>query len=147
MKPNKFEKIIGTGLFTGYSPFASGTVGSLIALVFLPLGTKVLVALAVLLFLYGIYIGSKFEIEFGKDPGIFTLDEFVGTWVAFIAIPLNLYSIIFIFSLWRFFDIVKPFPVKNAEKLSGGLGIMADDVLAAIYANVIGRVIIFFITK
>ncbi len=147
MKPNKFEKLIGSGLLTGYSPFASGTVGSLLALAFLPLGREALAALILVFFFYGIYIGGKFEVEYGKDPGQFTLDEFVGTWIAFFAIPLNLYSIIFIFIVWRFFDILKPFPVRNAEKLKGGLGIMADDVIAALYANIIGQITIYLIIK
>ncbi len=147
MKPNKFEKLIGSGLLTGYAPVASGTVGSFAALAFLPLGRVAVTALILLFFFYGIYIGNKFEVEYGKDPSQFTLDEFVGTWIAFFAIPLNLYSIIFIFIVWRFFDILKPFPVRNAEKLKGGLGIMADDVIAALYANIIGQITIYLIIK
>ncbi len=145
MKPNKFEIFLGTGFYSGYSPVASGTAGSLVALLFLPLGTGFLAAASVIAFFAGIKIGDKFERAYGKDPGIFVLDEFVGTWLAFLFTDINLYSIIFIFFIWRFFDILKPFPVRNAEKLKGGTGIMLDDVIAGIYANVLWHVIIFFI--
>ena len=147
MKPNKIEIFLGTGFYSGYSPFASGTAGSFVALLFLPLGNSFLVLASLLFFFWGIKIGDKFEARFGKDPGIFVLDEFVGTWLAFLFIDINLYSIIFIFFIWRFFDILKPFPVRNAEKLKGGLGIMLDDVIAGIYANVTWRLIIFLFIK
>ena len=145
LKPNKFEIFLGTGFYSGYSPIASGTTGSLVALLFLPLGNIFLAAASVLFFIVGIKIGDKFEAQFGKDPGIFVLDEFVGTWIAFLFIDLNLYSIIFIFLFWRFFDILKPFPVRNAEKLNGGLGIMLDDAIAGIYANLVWQIIVLLI--
>lgn len=147
MKPNRFEKLIGSGLLSGYSPYASGTVASIVALAFLPFGNTILALLIVLLFGYGIFIGTKFEVEYGHDPSEFTLDEFVGTWIAFFAIPLNLYSIIFIFIVWRLFDILKPFPIRNAEKLKGGLGIMLDDVIGGIFTNILANIALYFITK
>ena len=147
MKPNKFEKLIGSALLSGYFPFASGTAASVVALAFLPLGNTIVALLIVLFFVYGIYIGTKFEAEYGHDPSQFTLDEFVGTWIAFFAIPLNLYSIIFIFIVWRFFDILKPFPIRNAEKLKGGLGIMSDDVIGGIFTNIVANIALFLITK
>ncbi len=147
MKPNKFEIFLGTGFYSGYSPFASGTAGSLVALLFIPFGTEALLVLSVVFFFVGIKLGDKFENEYGKDPGIFVLDEFVGTWVAFLFADINLYSIIFIFFVWRFFDILKPFPVRNAEKLKGGLGIMLDDVIAGIYANIVWQITVVFFIK
>ncbi len=143
MKPNKLEIFLGTGFYSGYSPFASGTAGSFVALLFLPLGNIFLAFAAIVFFILGTFIGNKFEAAYGKDPGIFVLDEFVGTWLAFLFVELNFYSIIFIFFIWRFFDILKPFPVRNAEKLSGGLGIMLDDVIAGVYANLIWHLGVF----
>ncbi len=147
MKPSKLEIFVGTGFFSGYSPIASGTAGSLVALLFLPLGNYFLLIASVLIFIYGIKLGNKFENTYGKDPGIFVLDEFLGTWVAFLFFRLNPYSIFFIFFIWRFFDILKPFPVRNAEKLNGGLGIMLDDLLAGVYANLTWRIILLIINK
>ena len=60
------------------------------------------------------------------------IDEWVGQWITFTFIPVNLYNFVIGLALFRFFDIIKPFPVKSAEKLSGGWGVMMDDVIAGI---------------
>ena len=142
MKPiNLFEKIIGSGFFTGFIPIASGTFGSLVAiLIYLIPGFEnyyVIIPSTLILFLYGVYISSKFETQYGKDPSECTVDEIVGTWISLILLPKELLVILSAFVLWRLLDIVKPFPARDSEKISGGLGIMLDDVISGIYTLII----------
>lgn len=149
MKPiNLFEKIIGSGFFTGFIPIASGTFGSLIGLlIFLIPGFEnlyVIIPSTIVLFLYGVYISGKFEKQYGKDPSQCTVDEVVGTWISLILLPKNFLVILSAFLLWRLLDIVKPFPARNSEKISGGLGIMLDDVISGIYTLIIIHLTVYF---
>ena len=145
MKINIIEKALGSGLFTGYIPFASGTFGSLAALfIYLIPGFEnkyLLLPFIVLFSAAGIFIGNKFEAVYGNDPKECTIDEFVGTWISLILIPKNIYLMIGVFLIWRFFDIVKIYPANAAEKIKGGLGIMLDDIIAGIYAMIAGYVL------
>ena len=146
MKINFLERIIGSGLFSGYIPFAPGTFGSIVALsIYLIPGMENPTILLVLISLFsviGIPIGTKFEALYGKDPKQCTIDEMVGMWITLLFIPKKIWFIILAFIIWRVLDIVKPFPANIAEKLEGGLGIMLDDIIAAIYALVISHIII-----
>ena len=151
MKFNFFEKLIGSGFFTGYSPVASGTVGSIAALlIYLIPGFEQLFIIipAIIIFLvYGIYLGDKFEAEYGKDPAQCTIDEIVGTWISLIALPKTTWIIVAAFLLWRILDIIKPAPARNLEKLKGGLGIMSDDVVSGIYTLIIMHLIVYLLGK
>ena len=151
MKINFFEKLIGSGFLTGYSPVASGTVGSIAALlIYLIPGFEQLFIIipAIILFLvYGIYLGDKFEAEYGKDPAQCTIDEIVGTWISLIALPKTTWIIVAAFLLWRILDIIKPAPARNLEKLKGGLGIMIDDVVSGIYTLIIMHLIVYLLGK
>jgi len=144
---NLFEKIIGSGLFTGYIPVASGTFGSIIAIViyFIPGFEKlhILLPSIVILFMYGVYISSKFEKVYGKDPSQCTVDEVVGTWISLIAIPKSILLTLTSFFIWRALDIIKPFPARSSEKVPGGWGIMIDDVISGIYSVVLVHLIIY----
>lgn len=146
MKINFLERIIGSGLFSGYIPFAPGTFGSIVALsIYLIPGMENPTILLVLISFFsviGIPIGTKFEALYGKDPKQCTIDEMVGMWITLLFIPKKIWFIILAFIIWRVLDIVKPFPANIAEKLEGGLGIMLDDIIAAIYALVISHIII-----
>lgn len=149
MKPiNLFEKIIGSGFFTGFIPIASGTFGSLIGLfIFLIPGFEnlyVIIPSTIILFLYGVYISDKFEKQYGKDPSQCTVDEVVGTWISLILLPKKFLVILSAFLLWRLLDIVKPFPARDSEKISGGLGIMLDDVISGIYTLIIIHLTVYF---
>ena len=130
--------------FLGYAPIASGTIGSVPAVgaAFLLRNTQAgLLVLAVLLFVLGTAASSRTEELLGrKDPGEVTIDEFVGMLVAYLWLPMTWTSVIVVFLLFRVFDIIKPFPARRAERIKGGLGIMADDVIAAIYANLAFRI-------
>lgn len=147
MKINSFEKFIGSGFFTGYFPVASGTVGSLAAIViYLIPGFEqlfVIIPATLVIIFYGIYIGTKFEAEYGKDPAQCTIDEVAGTWISLIALPKTFGIIIAAFFLWRILDIIKPPPARNLERLKGGLGIMIDDVISGIYTLIIMHLVVY----
>jgi phosphatidylglycerophosphatase A len=148
----------------GYLPLAPGTWGSLLAvgfyflmrvLVYSPLTTDVdrmptyrtfvfveLVTIAVVT-IAGIWAGSRVERGSGvKDPGKVVIDEVAGQLIALLPVPLTVghpWPLWFIpaFLFFRFFDIVKPYPARKLESLHGGLGIMADDLIAGIYAAIV----------
>lgn len=146
MKINILERILGSGFFSGYIPFAPGTFGSLVALsIYLVPGMENPTILLVLISVFsvvGIPIGTKFEALYGKDPKQCTIDEMVGMWITLLFIPKKIWFIILAFIIWRILDIVKPFPANIAEKLDGGLGIMLDDIIAGIYALAISHIVI-----
>lgn len=149
MKLNPAEKFLGSGFYTGYSPFAPGTAASAAALlIYLIPGFEklyILIPAIFLAFISGIYLGGRFEEFYGKkDPSQCTIDEVAGMWISLILVPRQPLYIILSFVLWRFFDIIKPFPVRNAEGLPGGVGIMLDDVIAAVYSLIAVHLIILF---
>jgi phosphatidylglycerophosphatase A len=133
-------KNVATLGFIGYMPAAPGTWGSLTAVLFIALlGLSPRTEL--LLIAAGIVIGSivahTAESVIGEvDSGHIIIDEFIGMMVSVVYLPHTFGYLISAFLLFRFFDILKPFPIKYAESsLRGGVGIMADDVLAGIMAN------------
>jgi len=149
LKINFFEKFIGSGFYTGYFPIASGTVGSAAAiLIYLIPGFEnfyIIIPAAILMAVYGIYIGTKFEKKYGKDPAQCTIDEVVGTWISLIALPKTFWVILVSFLLWRILDIIKPPPARNLERLNGGLGIMIDDVVSGIYTLLIMHLVVYLL--
>lgn len=145
---NWFEKIIGSGLYTGYIPFASGTFGSLVALliyIIIPRTEdyRALLFLIILFTITGTIVSNKFEKKYGKDPAECTIDEWVGTWMALINLPKEILWISVAFLIWRFLDIIKPFPARQSEKLKGGFGIMADDIISGFYTFLIMQIILY----
>jgi len=146
MKLNFVEKLIGSGFYSGFIPFAPGTFGSLVALLFYLIpgfeNPTVLLFVISLFTVIGVSIGNKFESVYGKDPKQCTIDEMVGMWISLIFIPKKIWFIAFAFVVWRVLDIIKPFPANISEKLNGGIGIMLDDIIAAFYTLVIIHIII-----
>jgi len=142
---SKFEKLIGSGFGTGFIKKASGTFGSLVALALYLIPGFENPALLVLFIsasiVFGIPIATKFEKIYGKDPKEFTLDEFTGMWITLLFLPKSLWLIIPAFFIWRALDIFKPFPARRLEKLKGGLGIFADDIMAGFYAFLIMQIL------
>jgi phosphatidylglycerophosphatase A len=147
MKINFIEKLLGSGFYTGYIPLTSGTFGSLAALIiyWIPGFEKPIVIIPAIIFftVYGIYIGNKFDIIYGKDPSEYTLDEIIGQWIALLFLPKTILVSFIAFVSWRIFDIVKPFPAGKLEELNGGLGIIADDVVASVYSLIFVHIILF----
>ena len=142
--------LLSLGFGSGLSPKAPGTCGTLVAVpLYLILAQLDLIPyLAVIAagFILGIYLCEYTSKALGvhDHPGI-VWDEFIGFWLTMVAVPLAWQWILLGFVLFRFFDIVKPWPVKIADrKLKGGLGIMIDDVLAGIYALICMQLILNF---
>ncbi len=131
------EKLLGSGFYTGYVPFASGTFGSLAGLIIYWIpgfeNPFIIIPAIVLFSLYGIFIGSKFEQVYGHDPSECTIDEVVGMWISLLFVPKVWWISIIVFLLWRIADIIKPFPARKLESLQGGLGIMIDDIVSALH--------------
>jgi phosphatidylglycerophosphatase A len=140
---------IATVGYCGYFPFAPGTVGSAAGLLFYLLvwwtQSPVLeVSLIVGLFLAGVWAGTTAERYFGGiDPGPIVLDEVVGMLITLAFIPVGISGALAGFVLFRIFDVIKPFPAGRLESLHGGLGVMADDAMAAVYANISLRAVLW----
>ena len=121
----------------GYSPIAPGTVGSLAAiLIALALHSRAtLLLLSALLLVPAIWSAGKVaQRELRKDPQIVVIDEVLGQWITLAGTAtLNWKSFLAAFLLFRLLDIWKPPPVRQLEALSGGFGIVADDVMAGLY--------------
>jgi phosphatidylglycerophosphatase A len=127
--------------YLGYSPLAPGTVGTLAAFAvywwLVPAGYWVLVVGAVAIAV-GIWAGGVAEkVWQKKDPGRVCVDEFAAYFVAVAFLPKTAAYAVAAFVLSRVFDILKPFPAGRSQRLPGGWGIMADDVVACVYANLV----------
>ena len=135
-----FHIIIASGFGSGFSPFAPGTAGVIIwTVLFYVIPFNILLVVTSLLIVLftaaGIWSADKLESEWGKDPSKVVVDEMVGVWIALLAVPVgNVWYILFAFLLFRFFDIFKPLGIRKMEQLEGGIGVMADDILAGIYS-------------
>jgi phosphatidylglycerophosphatase A len=129
----------------GYAPVASGTVGSFVTVVaiwLLPLTPLRIAVALVVVTLIGIWAGSRVERVLGrKDPGVIVIDEVAGMLVSVLFLPRTIPVLVTAFLLFRLFDIWKPFPARGAERLPGGLGVMADDLVAGAYANLGGQLV------
>ncbi len=132
---------IATAAYAGYFPVAPGTVGSAVGLLVYAIvwwmhSPVVEVALIAVLFAAGVWAGTTAEQYFGGiDPGPVVIDEVVGMLITLAFIPVGWSAALAGFFLFRVFDIIKPYPAGRFEQLHGGLGVMADDAMAAVYAN------------
>lgn len=139
---------IAAGFGSGAMPVAPGTFGTLAAIPFVywlsQFSLPIYFALTVWLVVMGIFICDRAGKAFGvTDHSAIVWDEFASFFIVMIGIPVNLFFVSLGFLLFRFFDIVKPWPIRYVEKkLPGGLGVMLDDVLAAL----ISWFILFLIT-
>lgn len=139
---------VATCGYLGYVPIAPGTFGSaagllLFAAVRWSASTTLELALIVFLLTIGVWSASVAERHFGAvDPGPVVLDEVAGMLITLALIPVNVTGAIVGFFLFRALDVIKPWPANRMEALPGGLGVMADDAMAAVYGNVIMRLLI-----
>ena len=135
---------IATSLGVGYAPIASGTWGSAAGLVLwalLPADTTTQAVWIVGLFIVGSWAAGVTERYYGRtDPGEVVVDEVMGMLLTLFMTGVGWTGAVAGFFLFRLFDIVKPFPARRLEHLPGGVGVMADDAMAAIYANIALRV-------
>jgi phosphatidylglycerophosphatase A len=130
---------LATVFGVGYVPFAPGTFGSAIGLLLwaaLPSSGAVHAAAILAVFAVGCWCGTVAERHFGgTDPGPVVIDEVMGMLVTLFLHPVGWTGAFGAFLLFRAFDVLKPYPADRLEQLPGGLGVMADDGMAAIYAN------------
>ena len=135
-----------TVLGVGYAPIAPGTFGSAAGLLIwyaLPASAWVHAGTIALVFAIGVWSASAAGRHFGNnDPGPVVVDEVMGMLVTMFLNPVSWESALAGFLLFRAFDIIKPYPANRLERLHGGLGVMADDAMAAVYANLALRVYI-----
>ncbi|MBI4838346.1 MAG: phosphatidylglycerophosphatase A [Nitrospirae bacterium] len=140
MQFDKLYKSIATLGFIGYLPAAPGTWGSAVSLLLIILlkpSDSWLVLITTLLFILGWLASHNAEKSLGKDNTHIIIDEFCGYLVSVLFIPQNTEYLLAAFFLFRFFDILKPPPVRRFEiTIPGGLGVMLDDVMAGVYANI-----------
>ena len=139
--------LLAFGFGSGLSPFAPGTMGTLVAIPFTfllkGLGDAGFWLVLILLFLLGIKVCGHVSRKLGvHDHGGIVWDEMVGYWLAVAFVPLQWQWMLAAFLLFRLFDIFKPWPIRQIDKkISGGFGIMVDDVVAALFTIVILAVV------
>ena len=138
--PAHWSHWLAVGFGSGLSPWAPGTLGSLVGLLlFIPLSQLSIIyylLVVLLIAIAGIWICGKTAKDWGThDHGAIVWDEIAGQLLALSAMALTPFNLIAAFILFRFFDILKPWPISWADrKVSGGLGIMLDDILAGAFA-------------
>lgn len=146
-RPERLRLGVATGLGLGYAPVAPGTVGSLGGVLLAwalgqAFGWPAVALATVALTLVGFWAAGIGPSHFGaEDPGPIVIDEIAGQMLALLLLPPTPLTLVGGFLLFRLFDIWKPFPVNRLEKLPGASGIMADDLMAGVLANVTLRVV------
>ncbi len=147
----QFFKLIATSLGIGYIGKGAGTVAAVACCIcwyfawaggYPPVIAAVIITVAITFI--GVWAGNKVEPLWGKDHQRVVIDEVAGMCVSLLFIPVTLKYVLCGLILFRFFDITKPLLIRRLEKLPGGWGVMADDVLAGIYANIILQAIVIF---
>jgi len=138
--------IFGSGFGSGFWPWGPGTAGAILAtLLWLGLGyficpeTLFWVTLAsiIIFTIIGTWATNKLEPFWGEDPSRVVIDEMVGVWIPLLASSGSIWWAVASLLLFRFFDILKPFGIRNLDNRSGGFWVMADDILAGIYSLII----------
>jgi phosphatidylglycerophosphatase A len=130
---------LATAFGVGYAPFAPGTFGSAVGLLLwaiLPQSIPAQAAAILILFAVGCWAGTIAERYYGgTDPGPVVIDEVMGMLLTLFMHPVGWGGALTAFFLFRAFDVLKPYPADRLEHLHGGVGVMADDGMAAVYAN------------
>jgi len=137
-----FILLLATGFGVGYSPIAPGTLGTLLAIPIYFFLSEIPfplyeITLAGFFFL-AIWVSDKTGAVFGKkDDQRIVIDEMIGFFITMLWVTKTPFFILVGFILFRFFDILKPFPIRRFEKVRGGFGVVLDDVMAGVYANIL----------
>lgn len=152
LNPRNPIHLLAFGLGSGFAPKAPGTFGTLAALPVWWLFLKDLplipyLAVLIIGFGIGVYLCQKTSDDLGvHDHGGIVWDEWIGLWITMLLLPEGIIWILAAFALFRFFDIVKPWPIKWLDqRVHGGFGIMIDDVIAGLFALGILQLTMYFI--
>jgi len=142
---------VATVAYCGYFPIAPGTVGSaagllVYLLVWWTRSPAVEMTLILAVFAAGVWAATEAERFFGGiDPGPVVIDEVLGMLITLAFMPVGVATAIAGFVLFRIFDVIKPYPANRFERLHGGFGVMADDAMAAVYANLVLRGVVYLL--
>lgn len=142
--------VFATGFGSGYSPFAPGTAGSAVGLLFAwgmsMLGLPGQIAAVLVVTAMAMIAADIVATSTGlKDPGLIVADEIAGMMVTMIALPFTLTTAALGFILFRVMDVAKPPPARQFERFKGGVGIVADDLMAGVYAHLALRGVLLVI--
>ena len=134
--------LLATGFGSGFSPIVPGTAGTIVAIpiyYFLSnISSPVYEITLVAFFFLSVSVSEKAQQHWGnKDDRRIVIDEIMGFFVTMLWLPRTALMIIAGFFLFRFFDIVKPPPIRRLENVNGGYGVVLDDVMAGVYANIV----------
>jgi len=156
----RIKEFFFTAFYSGYSPVAPGTAGTLVAMalymlenmIFSDIQPQVINAInlfMVILLIYpSIKLGDAAEKFYGtKDPQHVVIDEVLGYWIGILFLPFCFSYAIMAFIIFRVFDIIKPFPAGSLESLKGGLGIIVDDMIAGLYTLVLMHTAVYFFNQ
>ena len=142
---HKVIMFCATGCYVGRVPVIPGTFGTLVGLPFSFVLSRMAAAPGLVFItafvLFAIYVSHRAQIiENRQDPGCIVIDEMAGMMVTLYGLPFEMYTVIVGFILFRMIDIIKPFPIDWLEsRLSGGLGVVMDDIAAGVMANFLLR--------
>jgi phosphatidylglycerophosphatase A len=145
---NRVALLLATAGYVGFFPIAPGTAGSAAGLVVYAVirtahNPSLEIAAIVATLVIGIWSAGVVERTLGKDPGPVVIDEVLGMLVTLAFLNASIAGVLVGFFLFRILDVLKPFPAGRLEHLHGGAGIMLDDAMAGIYANLVLRSLIF----
>jgi len=145
--PNLMIKAISTFFFVGYLPLIPGTFGSIagvgIFYLFNDSSCQGYFIFVFCIIILGLLTSGRAEKVFNKkDPGCIVIDEIMGMLIALSFLPLDPKIIILAFLIFRILDTLKPFPAGRLQNMHGAIGIMGDDLVAGVYANIILQVIL-----
>jgi phosphatidylglycerophosphatase A len=139
----KLALTIASGMGSGFSPWAPGTAGSLLAAIvwwLVPQGWWVRGPMLLTSLALGVWSATEAERRWGHDNGKIVVDEIAGMWISLLFLPKIWGVFLISFLVFRAMDIAKPLGARQIQKMPGGWGVVADDVLAGIYANLLGQV-------
>lgn len=159
IKVSFFAVAFNSAIFTGYIPFASGTFGSAFALLFflIPGFDNIFIvgAVSLMCILTSLATSKNILLKYGDDPSVIVIDEVIGMWITVLTFyilsgdneNLSIITVIVLFLLFRFFDIVKIQPARYFDKMKNIFGVIMDDVVSGVYAGFFSYLIILLINK
>ncbi|MBN9482106.1 MAG: phosphatidylglycerophosphatase A [Bacteroidetes bacterium] len=143
----KVSKIVASVSGIGYIGKGGGTIAALSACVlwyYMQPPVALQIILTLITALAGVYVGNKVEAEWGKDSSKVVIDEVAGMFLSLLLLPVNFQFVVAGLILFRFFDIAKPLYIRRTEVFPGGWGVMLDDLLAGVYANIVLQLLWYF---